>query len=84
LDYSLLAKAFGPAFKSKYHGPIKTCGELTQLLDDLEFGHAGCFEMVELILPPLDAPKAVIKTGEAIDEFNKSKAEKAKGGVPGA
>jgi pyruvate decarboxylase len=53
-------------------------------LDDPEFGHAGCFEMVELILAPLDAPKAVITTGEAIDEFNKSKAEKAKGGVPGA
>jgi len=80
----LLAKSFGPAFASKYHGPIKTCGELTQLLNDPGFGHAGCFEMVELILPPLDAPKAVIKTGEAIDEFNKSKAEKAKATVPGA
>jgi pyruvate decarboxylase len=40
--------------------------------------------MVELIPPPLDAPRAVIKTGEAIDEFNKSKAEKAKSAVQGA
>lgn len=32
--------------------------------------------MVELILPPLDAPSAVIKTGAAIDEFNKAKAAK--------
>lgn len=32
--------------------------------------------MVELVLPPLDAPRAVIKVGEAIDEFNKSKGEK--------
>jgi TPP-dependent 2-oxoacid decarboxylase len=45
LDYSMLAKAFGPAFASKYHGPIKTCGELTKLLSDSEFGHAGCFEV---------------------------------------
>ena len=84
LDYGLLAKAFGPAFKSKYHGPIKTCGELTDLLNNPGFGDADCFQMVELILPPLDAPKAVIKVGEAIDEFNKSKSEKEKKTVPGA
>ncbi|KAF2107145.1 thiamine diphosphate-binding protein [Lophiotrema nucula] len=84
LDYGLLAKVFGPAFKSKYHGPIKNCGELTDLLNDPGFGDADCFQLVELILPPLDAPKAVIKIGEAIDEFNKSKSEKEKKTVPGA
>ncbi|KAH7188107.1 thiamine diphosphate-binding protein [Fusarium flagelliforme] len=76
-DYSLLAKTFGPAFESKYHGPIKMCGELSALLEDPTFGNAGCLEMVELILPPLDAPSAVIKTGAAIDEFNKAKAAKS-------
>ncbi|KAG5775510.1 hypothetical protein H9Q73_010827 [Fusarium xylarioides] len=34
LDYSILGKTFGPAFESKYHGPIKTCGELSSLLQD--------------------------------------------------
>ncbi|KAF2654182.1 pyruvate decarboxylase [Lophiostoma macrostomum CBS 122681] len=82
LDYSLLAKAFGPAFPSKYHGPIKTCGELTDLVNDPELGDANCFQLVELILPELDAPSAVIRTGAAIDEFNKSKFEKRT--VPGA
>ncbi|KAF2874581.1 thiamine diphosphate-binding protein [Massariosphaeria phaeospora] len=76
LDYSLLAPAFGPAFESKYHGPIKTNGELSELLKEPSFGNAGCLELVELILEPLDAPKAVIKTGAAINEFNKAKAEK--------
>lgn len=33
--------------------------------------------MVELPLPVLDAPLAVIKTGAAIEEFNKAKTEKA-------
>ncbi|KAF1977956.1 pyruvate decarboxylase [Bimuria novae-zelandiae CBS 107.79] len=84
LDYSILVKAFGPAFESKYYGPIKTCGELTHLLNTPGFRHAGCVEMVELILPPLDAPKAVIKTGEAIDEFNKSKAAKGETAMQGA
>ena len=44
-DYSLLAKAFGPAFGSKYHGPIKTCGELSALLEDSGFGDTGCLEV---------------------------------------
>ena len=44
-DYSLLSKAFGPAFESKYHGPVKTCGELSTLLDDAAFGNAGCLEV---------------------------------------
>ncbi|KIL87395.1 hypothetical protein FAVG1_09101 [Fusarium avenaceum] len=84
LDYSLLAKTFGPAFESKYHGPIKTCGDLSGLLQDPSFGNAGCLELVELILPPLDAPSAVIKTGAAIDAFNKAKAQKGSGVSQGA
>ncbi|KAF4338011.1 pyruvate decarboxylase [Fusarium beomiforme] len=84
LDYSLLGKTFGPAFESKYHGPVKTCGDLSALLQDSSFGNAGCLELVELILPPLDAPSAVIKTGAAIDAFNKAKAEKGPSSVQGA
>lgn len=45
LDYSLLAKTFGPAFESKYHGPIKACGDLSGLLRDPSFGNAGCLEV---------------------------------------
>ncbi|KAL5591871.1 hypothetical protein FOVSG1_010760 [Fusarium oxysporum f. sp. vasinfectum] len=84
LDYSMLGKTFGPAFESKYHGPIKTCGELSSLLRDPNFGNVGCLELVELILPPLDAPSAVIKTGAAIDAFNKAKAEQGPSGIQGA
>ncbi|RGP59216.1 putative pdc1-pyruvate decarboxylase, isozyme 1 [Fusarium sporotrichioides] len=80
-DYSLLAKAFGPAFDSKYHGPIRTCGQLSELLEDPAFGNGDCLEMVELVLPVLDAPPALIKTGAAIDEFNKAKGGKS---APGA
>jgi pyruvate decarboxylase len=80
-DYSLLAKAFGPAFDSKYHGPIRTCGQLSELLEDPAFGNGDCLEMVELVLPVLDAPPALIKTGAAIDEFNKAKGGKY---APGA
>ncbi|EWZ32627.1 hypothetical protein BFJ63_vAg4571 [Fusarium oxysporum f. sp. narcissi] len=84
LDYSMLGRTFGPAFESKYHGPIKTCGELSSLLRDPNFGNVGCIELVELILPPLDAPSAVIKTGAAIDAFNKAKAEQGPSGIQGA
>ncbi|KAF5575143.1 pyruvate decarboxylase [Fusarium subglutinans] len=84
LDYSRLCKTFGPAFESKYHGPIKTCGELSSLLRDPNFGNVGCLELVELVLPPLDAPSAVIKTGAAIDAFNKAKAEQGPLGLQGA
>lgn len=48
LDYALLAKTFGPAFESKYHGPIKTCGDLSGLLRDPDFGNAGCLEVSKL------------------------------------
>ncbi|KAF4957014.1 hypothetical protein FGADI_3427 [Fusarium gaditjirri] len=52
LDYSMLGKTFGPAFESKYHGPIKTCGELSSLLRDPNFGDAGCLEArLHLISP---------------------------------
>lgn len=81
-DYAILANAFGPAFKSKYHGTIRTCGQLIALLQTPGFGDEGCLSMVEVILPALDAPKAVIKTGATIDEFNKSQTEKK--GVVGA
>ncbi|KAF5971487.1 putative PDC1-pyruvate decarboxylase, isozyme 1 [Fusarium bulbicola] len=84
LDYSSLCKTFGPAFESKYHGPIKTCGELSSLLRDPKFGNVGCLELVELVLPPLDAPSAVIKTGAAIDAFNKATAEQGPLGLQGA
>ncbi|KAF2811336.1 DHS-like NAD/FAD-binding domain-containing protein [Mytilinidion resinicola] len=79
-DYSALAKALGPAHPAKYHGPVKTCGDLTKLLKEPGFGDAGCFELVELVLGRLDAPGSVIKTGAAIDEFNKAKVQKT---VPG-
>jgi pyruvate decarboxylase len=79
----MLAKAFGPAFESIYYGPITTCGQLTELLGTPGFGDKGCFLLVEVVLLLLDAPKAVIKTGAAIDKFNKSKLEK-KNAVQGA
>jgi pyruvate decarboxylase len=41
-------------------------------------------QLVELILPPLDAPSAVIKTGAVIDAFNKAKAEQGPSGIQGA
>ncbi|KAH4169209.1 pyruvate decarboxylase [Parastagonospora nodorum] len=77
LDYAMLAKAFGPAYPSKYYGPIRTCGDLAHLLQSPDFGNAGCFELVELVLRPLDAPMAVIETGAAIDAFNKAKGRKS-------
>ncbi|KAI1022369.1 hypothetical protein LB505_007299 [Fusarium chuoi] len=40
--------------------------------------------LVELVLPPLDAPSAVIKTSAAIDAFNKAKAEQGPGGFQSA
>jgi pyruvate decarboxylase len=49
-DYSALAKAFGPAYQSKYHGPIKTCGDLSKLLKDPGFGDAGCLEVSSVYL----------------------------------
>ncbi|KAL2063135.1 hypothetical protein VTL71DRAFT_6207 [Oculimacula yallundae] len=74
-DYSTLAQSFGPGFPSKYHGPVKTCGDLTRLLGDLEFQNAECFQLVELVLSELDAPESVIKVGAAIDKFNEAKAK---------
>ena len=72
-DYSLLAKTFGPSFPSKYHGPIDTCEKLRALIANPEFGNGEAFELVELILGPLDAPLNVRLCGAAIDEFNQKK-----------
>jgi pyruvate decarboxylase len=44
-DYGGLAKVFGPAFPSKYHGPVKTCEQLASLLADLNFGKGDVFEV---------------------------------------
>jgi len=46
-DYSALAKTFGPAYPSNYRGPVRTCGDLTKMLNDPEFGNANCFEVSE-------------------------------------
>ena len=75
-----MAKLFGPAFPSQYHGPIKTNDELVTLIESGVVREVDCLQVVELSLAPLDAPKSVLKTGAAIDEFNKQKGEKA---VPG-
>jgi pyruvate decarboxylase len=44
-DYSKLADTFGPAFPSKYYGPIKTAQELVDLLEDSELASAECFQV---------------------------------------
>ncbi|KAF2263194.1 pyruvate decarboxylase [Lojkania enalia] len=71
IDYGLLGSTFGPGVPSKYYGPIRTNGQLEELLKDKDFGNAGCSELVELILKPLDAPKALVRVGVAVDKFNK-------------
>ena len=71
-DYSHLARAFGPRFPSKYHGPVKTAEQLEQLLKNPEL-REECFQLVELVLDKHDAPLSVRLTGAAIDEFNKPK-----------
>lgn len=60
LDYSLLGKTLGPSFESKYHGPIKTCGELSSLLEDPNLGNVGCLE-VRLHLIHLDLETLLMK-----------------------
>jgi pyruvate decarboxylase len=71
-DYGNLAKAFGPKFPSKFHGPIRTAEDLANLLHGEEI-REDCFHLVELVLEKLDAPLVVRLTSAAIDEFNKSK-----------
>jgi hypothetical protein len=44
-DYGGLAKVFGPGLPSKYHGPIKTCEQLSSLFADPNFGKGGVFEV---------------------------------------
>lgn len=76
-----MAKTFGPAFPSKYHGPITTNQDLVALVESGDVRDSSCMHVVEVILAPLDAPKSVLLTGAAIDEFNKQKGEKS---VPGS
>jgi pyruvate decarboxylase len=75
-DYSSMAKMFGPAFRSQYHGPVKTNEDLVRLIESSVVREGDCLQVVELSLAPLDAPKSVLKTGAAIDEFNKQKGKK--------
>ena len=72
-----MAKTFGPAFRSKYHGPIKTNQELRDFVRSGAAREDDCLQVIELMLAPLDAPKSVLLTGAAIDEFNKQKGEVA-------
>ncbi|KIW04076.1 uncharacterized protein PV09_04893 [Verruconis gallopava] len=74
-DYSNMAKTFGPQFKSQYHGPIKTNEEFLKFIES-GAARADCFQVVEVKLKELDAPKGVLVTGAAIDEFNKQKSAK--------
>ena len=69
-DYSLLARAFGPKFPSKYHGPIATPEALDALLGDATFCAAEEFQLVELKLGYLDAPLSLRLATAAVEEFN--------------
>ncbi|KAI9690356.1 MAG: hypothetical protein M1822_009318 [Bathelium mastoideum] len=70
-DYSALAQTFGPAHKSQYFGPIKTAEELVALIKNPKVRGNDCFTIIELALDPFDAPFSLLKTGAAVDEFNK-------------
>jgi pyruvate decarboxylase len=71
-DYSALAKAFGPKFSSKYHGPIRTAEELVRLIGSGKL-REDSFQLVEVILGKLDAPLSVRNTGAAVGRFNEKK-----------
>lgn len=43
-DYSNLAKTFGPSFKSRYHGPIKTNEEFARFIQS-EAAREDCFQV---------------------------------------
>jgi len=45
LDYGALAKALGPDFPPEYYGPVKTCEELTNLLDNETLAKAERFQV---------------------------------------
>ena len=74
LDYSLLAKAFGPSYPSRYYGPIETAEQLDELFANDQFNNEKSFRLVELKLGYLDAPWAVKKAAAGVEEFNKRKA----------
>lgn len=82
-DYSKLAATFGPAFKSTYHGPITKTEQLVKLLSSGELRGSG-FQLVEVVLGVMDAPKSVKLVGAAIDEFNKQKFAVKENAVQGA
>ena len=44
-NYDALRSVFGPQHPSKYHGPIKTCGELEKLLADEQFRSCQAFQV---------------------------------------
>lgn len=57
-DYSNMCKTFGPAFPSKYHGPIKTNQQLVEFIESGVARQDDCLQIIELVLEPLDAPKS--------------------------
>lgn len=44
-DYEALSRVFGPKHMSRYVGPIRTCGDLERLLQDVTFQKAECFQV---------------------------------------
>ncbi|KAI7283094.1 pyruvate decarboxylase [Hortaea werneckii] len=77
-DYKALASVFGPKHPAKYYGPIRTCEALDHLLADEAFNACENFQLVELILPELDAPVSVRLTTEAVEAFNNKNAAGSK------
>lgn len=77
-DYKALASVFGPKHATKYYGPIRTCQALYHLLADEAFNACESFQLVELILPELDAPTSIRLTTEAVETFNNKNAAGSK------
>ncbi|KAI7387565.1 pyruvate decarboxylase, partial [Hortaea werneckii] len=77
-DYKALTSVFGPQYHTKYYGPIRTCEALDDLLADEAFNACERFQLVELILPELDAPVSVRLTTEAVEAFNNKNAAGSK------
>lgn len=73
LEYSSLARVFGPEHPSKYWGPVGTADELHAVLDDAEFNDGTLFRMLELRLGRFDAPASVRSAAEAVEAFNQKK-----------
>ncbi|KAK5119006.1 hypothetical protein LTR62_000217 [Meristemomyces frigidus] len=78
-DYRQLSTVFGPKAASKYYGPVRTRGDLDDLLKDPGFRGEDCLQLVELILGELDAPASVMLTTKAIEAFNQKHAAKESG-----